>query len=115
MQPHRRVREGIIVMSEIQVTGCRVFLNQSDDEHLKGFASIILNDQFAICDLKIIQGNNKLFVAMPSRRRRDGSFHDVAHPIVHALREHIERIVLETYEQETSTQHAETPAEITNF
>ena len=84
-------------MSAIQVTACRVFLNQSDDEHLKAFASIILNDCFAVCDLKIIQGNKGLFVAMPSRRRRDGTFHDVAHPINHSLREHIEQIVLIEY------------------
>ena len=82
-------------MSDVlHVTGCRVFLNQSEDERLKGFASIILNDEFAVCDLKIINGNKGLFVAMPSRRRRDGSFHDVAHPIVSTLREHIESVVL---------------------
>ena len=84
-------------MSIIEVTGCRVFLNPSDDDHLKGFASVILNEVFAVCDLKIIQGNNKLFVAMPSRRRRDGSYHDVAHPICQQLRDHIETVVLEEY------------------
>jgi len=83
----------------LHVTGCRVFLNQSEDERLKGFASIILNDEFAVCDLKIINGNKGLFVAMPSRRRRDGSFHDVAHPIVSTLREHIESVVLGEYHQ----------------
>jgi stage V sporulation protein G len=86
----------------IQVTACRVYLNQSEDEHLKAFASIILNDCFAVCDLKIIQGNKGLFVAMPSRRRRDGTFHDVAHPINHTLREHIEQIVLNEYNAVTS-------------
>ena len=84
----------------LQVTGCRVFLNQQEDDHLKGFASIILNDVFAVCDLKIIQGNKGLFVAMPSRRRRDGTFHDVEHPICKNLREHIEIIVLQEYERQ---------------
>lgn len=83
----------------MKVTGCRVFLNQQEDEHLKGFASIILNDCFAICDLKIIYGNKGLFVAMPSRRRRDGTFHDVAHPIVQPLRDHIEEVVLGEYDR----------------
>jgi stage V sporulation protein G len=78
----------------LKVTSCRVFLNKEQDEHLKGFASIILNDVFAVCDLKIIQGNKGLFVAMPSRRRRDGTFHDVAHPICQTLRDHIEQVVL---------------------
>jgi stage V sporulation protein G len=94
------VSEGMLLM--IEVTDCRVYLNQNQDDHLKGFASIILNEELAICDLKIIQGNAKLFVAMPSRRRRDGTFHDVAHPIVHNLREHIENIVLETYHREVT-------------
>lgn len=85
-------------MSEsMRVTGCRVFLNQTEDDRLKAFASIILNNEFAICDLKIIRGNGGVFVAMPSRRRKDGTFHDVAHPIVQGLREHIEEVVLGEY------------------
>ena len=83
----------------IEVTDCRVYLNPVKDERLKGFASIILNDSFAVCDLKIICGNKGLFVAMPSRRRRDGTFHDVAHPIAQPLREHIESMVLDRYHQ----------------
>jgi stage V sporulation protein G len=84
-------------MSELRVTGCRVFVNLADDDRLKGYAAIILNNEFAVCDLKIIRGNKGLFVAMPSRRRRDGTFHDTAHPIVQGLREHIELIVLGEY------------------
>ena len=83
--------------SPLEVTSCRVYLNKEEDEHLKGFASIILNDVFAVCDLKIIRGNKGLFVAMPSRRRRDGTFHDVAHPICQTLRDHIEKVVLVEY------------------
>ena len=83
----------------MQVTACRVFLNQIDDKHLKGFASIIFNDCFAVTDLKIIYGNRGLFVAMPSRRRRDGSFRDVAHPVSKDLRDHIEEVVLSHYRQ----------------
>jgi len=87
-------------MSEsLRVTSCRVFLNEKEDDRLKGFASIILNDQFAVCDLKIIRGDRGLFVAFPSRRRRDGTFHDVAHPIVPRLRQHIEEIVLAKYDR----------------
>lgn len=94
-------------MSEaMRVTGCRVFLNQTEDDRLKGFASIILNNEFAICDLKIIRGNNGLFVAMPSRRRRDGTFHDVAHPINQTLRDHIEDVVLGEYQAQLAAQEA---------
>jgi stage V sporulation protein G len=63
-----------------------------------------LNEVFAVCDLKIIKGNKGLFVAMPSRRRRDGTFHDVAHPICQTLRDHIERVVLIEYNM-VVTQH----------
>lgn len=83
----------------VEVTDCRVYLNPVKDDRLKGFASIILNESFAVCDLKIIRGNKGLFVAMPSRRRRDGTFHDVAHPIAQPLREHIESTVLDHYHQ----------------
>lgn len=86
--------------STVTVSGCRVYLNPAEDDHLKGFASIILNNVFAVCDLKIIQGHNKLFVAMPSRRRRDGTFHDVAHPICQHLRDHIETVVLAAYHKQ---------------
>lgn len=91
----------------IRVSGCRVYLNPAEDEHLKGFASIILNEVFAVCDLKIIQGHNKLFVAMPSRRRRDGTFHDVAHPICQDLRDHIETVVLDAYYKQVESSSAE--------
>lgn len=88
-------------MSEptIRVTACRVYMNQVKDPHLKAFASIVFNDSFAVCDLKIINGNSGLFVAMPSRRRRDGTFHDVAHPICQSLRDHIEEVVLAEYHE----------------
>lgn len=84
--------------TSIRVTTCKVMLNQSSDQHLKGFATIVLNDEFAVRDLKIINGNAGLFVAMPNRRRRDGGYHDVAHPILPALRAHIEEIVLREYQ-----------------
>lgn len=90
----------------LQVTGCRVFLNQTEDERLKAFSSIILNNEFAICDLKVINGNNGLFVAMPSRRRRDGTFHDVAHPINQTLRDHIEAVVLGEYQAQLEAQES---------
>ena len=82
----------------------------------KGFASIILNHAFAICDLKIIQGHNELFVAMPSRRRRDGTFHDVAHPICQVLRDHIETVVLDAYyrQVESSASAPESPVTESN-
>lgn len=96
--------------NEMHVTDCRVTIHKEDDERLKGFASIVLNGQLAICDLKIIHGHKGLFVAMPSRRRRDGTFQDVAHPIVSGLRERIEQTVLEAYRQSKQQLTSNTPA-----
>jgi stage V sporulation protein G len=52
-----------------------------DDDKLKAFVSIILDDCFVISDIKIIHGPKGLFVSMPSKKRKDGTFRDIAHPL----------------------------------
>ena len=99
----------------IQVTQCKVVINREDNERLKAFASIILNEQFAVCDLKIIKGHTGLFVAMPSRRRRDGRFHDVAHPICANLRDHIEQCVLGEYNRLVENHRYESEDNLAGF
>ena len=91
----------------IEVTDCRVYLNPHRDTRVKAFVSIALNQVFVVCDLKIIQGKKDLFVAMPSRRRTDGIFHDVAHPIEQPLRDHIESVALSQYHEVLATQNGE--------
>lgn len=66
---------------------------------LKAVASITFDDEFVIHDIKVIEGTNSLFVAMPSVKNAAGEFKDVAHPIKTELREKISRIVLETYQK----------------
>lgn len=83
--------------SGLQVTSCRVFSNNRKDDRLLGFASIILNNEFAVHGLKIVRGNKGIFVAMPNKRHNDGEFRDIAHPISVGLREHIEEVVLEKF------------------
>ena len=80
-------------ISEIRVT-------LRDDNKLKGFASITLDDCFVIRGLKIIEGATGLFIAMPSRKRRDGTFQDIAHPINKETREWMENQVISIYKQE---------------
>ncbi len=80
-------------ISEIRVT-------LRDDNKLKGFASITLDDCFVIRGLKIIEGATGLFIAMPSRKRRDGTFQDIAHPINKETREWMEHQVIAVYKQE---------------
>ncbi len=78
------------------VTDCRAYVNPTNNERLKGFASITLNEAFVV-NVKVIQGNDGLFVAMPAMPKKDGMFHDVAHPITSELRDHIEEVVLAAY------------------
>ena len=82
----------------IEITEVRVSLRS--DEKLKAFVSITLNNAFVIRGLKVIHGNNGLFVAMPSRKRPDGQHQDLAHPINDATRKYLTQKVLTEYERE---------------
>lgn len=65
---------------------------------MRAIASITFDDEFVVHDVRVIDGNNGLFVAMPSKRTSDGEFRDIAHPINSQTREKIQAAVLETYE-----------------
>jgi stage V sporulation protein G len=96
----------------VEITEVRVSLR--DDEKLKAFVSITLNDSFVIRGLKIIHGNTGLFVAMPSRKRPDGQHQDLAHPINDATRKYLTDVVMAEYQRELANQGAVTatrPAE----
>ena len=83
----------------IKITEVRVSLRE--DAKLKAFASITLEDQFVIRGLKVIEGNsNRMFVAMPSRKRPDGKHQDIAHPITQGMREYVEDVVIGEYRKE---------------
>ncbi len=74
-----------------------------NEEKLKGFANITLDNAFVIRGLKIINGTKGLFVSMPSKRRANGSFQDVAHPINTETRRMIESMVLDAYNNEINS------------
>ena len=67
---------------------------------MKAIVSITLDDQFVVHDVRVIEGNNGLFVAMPSKRTPDGEFKDIAHPINSETREIIQSAVLLAYNEE---------------
>lgn len=94
----------------LEITEVRISLR--DDDKLKAFASMTFNDAFVIRGLKIIEGKNGMFVAMPSRKKPDGTYQDIAHPINNETREFIEGYILEEYEREREKQPSleETPA-----
>jgi stage V sporulation protein G len=86
----------------LQITEVRISLR--DDDKLKAFASMTFNDAFVVRGLKIIEGTNGMFVAMPSRKKPDGSYQDVAHPINNETRKLIEDRILDEYQRERAKQ-----------
>lgn len=66
---------------------------------MKAVVSITLDDEFVVHDIKVIEGEKGLFIAMPSRKAADGEYRDIAHPINSGTRERIQRRILEAYEQ----------------
>ena len=91
--------------SQLEITEVRVTLREDEqNDRLKAFATMTLNNSFVIRGLKIIQGTNGVFVAMPSRRRPDGQFQDIAHPINNETRRWMEEIVLAEYQREATRQ-----------
>jgi stage V sporulation protein G len=88
----------------MKITEVRVTLR--NDGKLKAFASITLDDCFVIRGLKVIEGTSGMFVAMPSRRRPDGSFQDIAHPITMEMRQTLESDVLAVYNRELENERA---------
>lgn len=82
----------------LNITDIRITAAKGDDK-LKGYATLIIDDCFLISDLRIIETDDGFFVAMPSRRKRDGSFKDIAYPLNNDLRLEIEKKVLGAFEK----------------
>ena len=80
----------------MNITEVRVF--PVEEDKLKAFASIVIDDAFVVSDIKIIEGRTGLFLSMPSIRRRNGSFRDIAHPLNNETRREIEERVFARYE-----------------
>jgi stage V sporulation protein G len=85
----------------MQITGIKLSL--VDDPSLKAVIAITLDDCFVVKGIKVIQGEQGLFVAMPSRKLPDGTYQDVAFPTVPELRDEIRTLVLERYEAALTT------------
>ncbi len=82
----------------MEITEVRIF--PVDEDKLKAYVTITLDRCFVVRGLKVIQGNTGLFVAMPAKRRKDGTFKDIAHPLNTETREFMERIILSEYDRE---------------
>jgi stage V sporulation protein G len=85
----------------LQITDVRI-RKVSDEGKMRAVVSITFDDQFVVHDIRIIEGQNGLFVAMPSRRTPDGQFKDIAHPINSATRNQIQEAILKQYNDENN-------------
>ena len=81
----------------MQITDVRVRIVDGNAK-MKAVASITLDEAFAIHDIKVIEGEKGLFIAMPSRKAADGEYRDIAHPINSNTRDMIQRVILDKYE-----------------
>ncbi|KPU26297.1 septation protein spoVG [Caloranaerobacter sp. TR13] len=82
----------------MKVTDVRI-RKLSDEGRMKAIVSVTFDDEFVVHDIKIIEGNNGLFIAMPSRKMPDGEFRDIAHPINSETRSKIQESILAEYEK----------------
>lgn len=76
-----------------------VVIRPVEDERLRAYVSLTIEDSFVVKDIKIVEGKNGLFVSMPSRRRKNGKYQDIAHPINSDFRRKLEDRIFDEYEQ----------------
>lgn len=82
----------------MQITDVRIRKITTDGK-MKAIVSVTFDEQFVVHDIKVIEGQNGLFIAMPSRKTPDGEFKDIAHPINTDARETIQKAILKAYEE----------------
>ena len=85
--------------NNMKITSVNVKIIESENGKMKALASVVLNDCFAIHDIRIIEGEKGLFIAMPSRKTSSGEYRDVAHPITPECRKMFEDAILEEYKK----------------
>ncbi len=82
----------------MQITDVRIRKVEKEGK-MKAVVSITIDEEFVVHDIKIIEGEKGLFIAMPSRKAADGEYRDIAHPINSETRERIQRLILEKYQE----------------
>lgn len=83
----------------MQITDVRV-RKITKEGKMRAIVSITIDDEFVIHDIKVIEGDKGLFIAMPSKKATDGEYRDIAHPINSSTRERIQDIILDSYQKE---------------
>ena len=85
----------------MQITDVRIRKVEKEGK-MRAVVSITIDEEFVVHDIKVIEGEKGLFIAMPSRRAADGEYRDIAHPINSQTRELIQKIILDAYEKALS-------------
>ena len=83
--------------------------NVNAENRTKAIAAVTFDNEFVVHDIRVIEGQNGLFIAMPSRKKQSGGFRDIAHPINSETREKIEKAILEAYENMEAEEKTESP------
>ena len=89
----------------MQITDVRIRKVEKEGK-MKAVVSITIDEEFVVHDIKIIEGEKGLFIAMPSRKAADGEYRDIAHPINSDTRSRIQQIILDKYEAEIAAEEA---------
>ena len=89
----------------MQITDVRVRKVEKEGK-MKAVVSITIDEEFVVHDIKVIEGEKGLFIAMPSRKAVDGEYRDIAHPINSDTRSRIQQIILDKYEAEIAAEEA---------
>ena len=87
----------------MKITSVTVRIPESENLKMKGFASVVIDDCFAVHDIRIIENEDKVFVAMPSRKKANGEYRDIAHPLDADCRKMFEDAIIEAYKKEIET------------
>jgi stage V sporulation protein G len=85
----------------MDITDVKIF--PVDEDKLRAYVTITLDNCFVVRDLKVIHGTSGLFVAMPAKKRKDGTYKDIAHPLNADMREKLEKVVLAEYAKVAAT------------
>lgn len=83
----------------MKITDVRVRKVDKQDGKMKAVVSVTFDDEFVVHDIKVIEGESGLFIAMPSRRSADGQYRDIAHPINSEMRGTMQALILDSYEK----------------
>ena len=83
----------------MKITSVTVRKIEKENSRMKGIASVLIDDCFAVHDIRIIEGDNGLFIAMPIRQVATGGYRDIAHPINAETRQMFEKAILKAYEE----------------